>query len=228
MDNTIAVYIDGDNISPKYAEIIMDEIKNYGRIIISRVYGDYSKTELKSWLGKSTNCGIIPIQCCRISGKNSSDMKLCVDLMEDLYTLPDITLFYIVTNDSDYRHVISKIKIRNKKVNCIGSYKANMSLISMCDIYTKIEVLTEINNKDKKIKDKEVKKIPKSYSKVIEELLLDKDSINLSLVKDKLTSKYSFDLREWRCKNMTKFIEKYLPRKFKITTNKSGRRLSLI
>ena len=62
-----------------------------------------------------------------------------------MFTLPNITLFYIVTSDSDYRHVISKIKLRNKKVYCIGSSQANISLRSSCDRYTKVELLRKCN-----------------------------------------------------------------------------------
>jgi hypothetical protein len=114
MSETIAVYIDGDNTSHRDMEVILNEIKTYGRIIISRVYGDWSKENMKNWLVSASSYGIIPIQCERISNKNSSDIKLCVDIMKDLYTVPNISLFYIITTDSDYRHVISDIMMSNK------------------------------------------------------------------------------------------------------------------
>ena len=63
---------------------------------------------MNNWLSTASKYGIIPIQCERINGKNSSDIKLCVDIMRDLYNIDVITLFYIITTDSDYRHVISK------------------------------------------------------------------------------------------------------------------------
>ena len=56
---------------------------------------------MRKWLDNASLFGIIPIQCGRISGKNSSDIKLCVDIMKDLYCVPKISLFYIITTDSD-------------------------------------------------------------------------------------------------------------------------------
>ena len=109
MSETIAVYIDGENSSHQDIEAISSEIKSYGSIIISRVYGDWSDKNMRKWLDRTIIYDIIPIQCIRISGKNSSDIKLCVDIMKDLYTVPEISLFYIITNDSDYSHVISEI-----------------------------------------------------------------------------------------------------------------------
>ena len=153
-NESIAVYIDGDNINHKDIEIILNEIKNYGRIIISNVYGDWSKDNMKHWLKSASEYGISPIQCDRTSGKNSTDIKLCVDIMKHLYTIKNISLFFIITTDSDYRHIISEIKTKGKKINCIGNSDANISLKSMCDIYTKIEVLKK--GKKKKIVKKNI------------------------------------------------------------------------
>jgi len=55
------------------------------------------------------------IQCDKISGKNSVDLRLSVDIMKILYTNDIITLFYLITSDSDYRHVIFEIKQKIKK-----------------------------------------------------------------------------------------------------------------
>ena len=63
--------------------------------------------------------GITTIQCDKITGKNSTDIKLMVDIMKTLYEINHISLYYIVTSDSDFRHVIPQIKMRNKKVHCI-------------------------------------------------------------------------------------------------------------
>jgi uncharacterized protein (TIGR00288 family) len=232
MDNeSIGIYIDGDNASYKDAEIMLNEIKNYGRIIISRVYGDWSQDNMKNWLKTASTYGIIPIQCERISGKNSSDIKLCVDIMKDLYTLDNITLFYIITTDSDYRHVISEIKLRNKRVNCIGNNNANISLKSICDTYTKIDVLRgNDDRKKKKLIDKAVKNLNKDiisqFSGEIEELLIDKDRINLSLVKDVLTRKLNFDLREWGYNKMSKFFLDNFSDQFSFEGDKRGMYIS--
>ena len=76
------------------------EIKNYGRIVICRVYADWSCNETLTWRTKSKDYGIEPIQCDRISGKNSTDIKIVVDIMETLHTIDYISLYYVqnVTN----------------------------------------------------------------------------------------------------------------------------------
>ena len=242
MSETIALFIDGDNTSYKDIEIILEEVKNYGRIIISRVYGDWSKENMQNWLTSANKYGIIPIQCDRIKGKNSSDIKLCVDIMNSLYTRPNISLFYIITTDSDYRHVISEIKILDKKVHCIGCDNANESLKSICDLYTKIEVLrnniidseeeetTKDLIKEKMIKKDSQKKCKKQISKrtinkfikEIEILLENKQIINISVIKNHLSRKYQFDYREWGYSKMSDFISANFNYEFNIVRKDKG------
>ena len=135
----IAVFIDGENINPHDFSYIDMEIRKYGRIVIYNVYGDWSDKQVKNWIPVARENGIMCIQCDKISGKNSVDLRLSVDIMKILYTNSMITLFYLITSDSDYRHVIFEIKQKNKKVYCIGSSQANIGLTSICDVYTKIE-----------------------------------------------------------------------------------------
>jgi len=163
MSELIALYIDADNICYKNIKIIIDYIKKYGKIIIAKIYGDWSENNLKNWLITASKYGIIPVQCDRIKKKNSSDIKLCVDVIKDLYIIDHITLFYLITNDSDYRHLVSEIKIKNKKINCIGDNTTNISLKSICDIYDNIDNISI--NEEENIKAKKVKKIKKKKKK---------------------------------------------------------------
>ena len=239
MNETIAVYIDGDNTSHNDIKVILKEINSYGRIIISRVYGDWSQENMKNWLTTSSIFGIIPIQCERISGKNSTDIKLCVDLMKDLYSIDTISLFYIITTDSDYRHIISEIKIKNKKIHCIGNNCANISLMSICDQYTKISILQSTENtiKNKETtKDKILETAKKNidvstlnlYRNEVKDILGDNNQVNLSLVKDVLTRKYNFDFREWGYHKMSTFILENFKESFKINVNSTGCYISSI
>ncbi len=226
MSELIALYIDADNICYKNIEIIIDYIKKYGKIIIAKVYGDWSENNLKNWLLSASKYGIIPVQCDRIKKKNSSDIKVCVDVIKDLYTIDHITLFYLITNDSDYRHVVSEIKIKNKKINCIGDNTTNISLKSICDVYHNIDNLTinKDNNGNKK-KKKRTKNdvIIKMYSQEIKNLLNNhNNSINISLIKDVLVTKYDFDLTKLGYSKMSKFINDEFTDKFCIINDKNG------
>ena len=145
---TIAVFIDADNISHKDIALILQEIKSKGRIISCLVYGDWSEPSMRYWKWRSQENGLTTIQCERIAGKNSSDIKLMVDMMKYLYTRPHITMFYIVTSDADFRHVIPEIRGMNKKVNCIGSESANTSLKASCDLFTSVELLRRLEIDD--------------------------------------------------------------------------------
>ena len=208
MTETIGVFIDGDNVSFEHLDRIMTEIKEYGRIILCKVYADWSENNCIGWRLSAKNNGIESIQADRINGKNSTDIKMTVDIMNTLYDIKHVTLFYLVTSDSDYRHVIPQIKLQNKKVHCIGSSTANNSLKSMCDVYTNLNVLegNDINKKPKIMTylDEEIKK---KYEAEIESLFDYNESFNLSLIKDILLRKYQFDHREYGFDSMRKFIE---------------------
>ena len=242
MSELIALYIDADNVCYKNIEIIIDYIKKYGKIIISKVYGDWSENNLKNWLLVASKYGIIPIQCDRIKKKNSSDIKICVDVIKDLYTIDHITLFYLITNDSDYRHVVSEVKIKNKKINCIGDNTTNISLKSICDIYDNINNLIidkdtnlrKDNNYTKKKKPLKMEKVEKKnskdkndvfikiYSQEIKNLLINHNSINISLIKDILVSKYNFNLNKLGYTKMSKFINDKFTDKFCIINDRNG------
>lgn len=208
MTDTICVFIDGDNVSSDHLETIMNEIKGYGRIISCKVYADWSEDNTKKWRVAAKNNGIESIQADRINGKNSTDIKMTVDIMNTLHEIKYVTLFYLVTSDSDYRHVIPMIKLKNKKVHCIGSSTANNSLKSMCDVYTNLNVLktSHSNKKAKLLLD--LDDITKNKFEEELEYLFDlNESFNLSLIKDRLLRKYQFDHREYGYASMRKFIE---------------------
>lgn len=147
--NYIAVLIDGDNISYKYCEQIIEQSKKYGKILISRVYGDFSQTELKNWRTPSITYNIDPIIVWRVSGKNSSDLRLTADVIEIMNETPTINKFILVSGDKDYTTIVNKLKIKGKYVvgismNTIGT---SYLLRNCCDEFI-------ILNKEEKKKHK--------------------------------------------------------------------------
>jgi len=202
MDKSIAVFIDADNVNAKDGPYIVKEIQNKGRIVLSKVYGDWSQNDIKNWRTIAQTNGIEPVQCDRISGKNSTDIKIGVDIMKTLYTIKHIDIFYIVSSDCDYRHVMSEIKLLNKKVYCIGSKKSNKSLQSSCDIFTKIEVLRHKHCEFSQ-------ELRETFFQDIVAILSERSSVNMSLINDVLIRKYQFDFREYNCDSFKKFLKKY-------------------
>ena len=231
MSETICVFIDADNTSTKCIEAIMEEIESHGRIISTKVYGDWSDENMKKWVYTANNYGLEKIQCDRISGKNSSDIKLVVDVMHTLFLVTHVSLFYIVTSDSDFRHVFPEIKLLNKKVNCIGSTQSNKSLQSSCDTFTKTEVLTKIYNKKNEKKDfcEINQKVLNTFWNEIEIIMENNNVVNLSAIKDILQRKYQFDQREYGTNTMQDFIKKYYNDKLDIINinNCSGKYVKL-
>jgi uncharacterized protein (TIGR00288 family) len=142
----IAVFIDSENMYSEDYKYIQQEIKRNGSIMIHNVYGDWNDKNVHKWIDISREYGMNKIQCDKISGKNSVDIKICVDIMEYLYTNSNIDIFYLITSDSDYRHVIYKIKECNKKAYCIGNSVSN-SLSPVCNKYTRLDIL-KLNDKN--------------------------------------------------------------------------------
>jgi len=139
--NSIAVFIDGDNISPYDIPLIIEEIKTHGNIIYNSLFCDMSDPNMINRQNICTDNGVSLIHCERITGKNSTDIKLIVELMNILYTNNLITLFYIITSDSDYRHVIPCIREKGKLIYCIGNKQTNNALQKICNKFTYIEIL---------------------------------------------------------------------------------------
>ena len=134
----LAVFIDAENISCSDYNQTEQRIRNLGTIIVNNVYADWSDSSIKNWLINARKIGLHTIQCDKISGKNSIDLKITVDMMKYLFTNDHITTFVIVSTDSDFRHVVTEIKSLNKKVICVGYDYANISLKSVCDQYIEL------------------------------------------------------------------------------------------
>ena len=217
----IAVFIDGENINPNDFSYINKEIRTYGRVVISNVYGDWSDMNVKNWIEVARTNGILKIQCDKINGKNSVDLRMSVDIMKCLYTNNLINLFYLVTTDSDYRHVIFEIKQKNKKVYCIGSSNVNLGLTAICDKYTKIENIKrgidieenpkqKIKKKNLKINEKDKKYAEiQEYWSCIEDYLTNNGKTNLSNVKTIIQNNFpEFDYREYGYSKFSDFMKK--------------------
>lgn len=209
----IAVFIDGDNASCKHLKNIMNEIREHGDIALARVYADWSQPNSKPWMEASSKNGITTVQCDRITGKNSTDIKLMLDMVDLVYE-EVIDIFFIVTSDSDYRHVVEKIKLKGKKCICIGTEQTNLCLQNICDKFVKMENLSG----EKKTKNFDNRQY-NAYLKDIERLLEEKDTICMSAIKQAWVSKYKFDSREYGHDRFMSFLFHYFGSKLKKVKN---------
>ena len=114
-----SLYIDADNISYKCIDQIYENIDS-NNLIIKKIYGDWSKTELKNWTNIVLDYGLEPIQCFRIGRKQSTDIKLITDLTNDICSNNKINHIYLVTSDSDFTHVCQLIRKKSIKLTVLS------------------------------------------------------------------------------------------------------------
>ncbi|MEI7667969.1 MAG: NYN domain-containing protein [Erysipelotrichaceae bacterium] len=137
----IAVLIDADNVSDKYIKAILDEVSNHGTPTYKRIYGDWTKPQLSSWKNVLLNYSISPIQQYAYTiGKNASDSALIIDAMDILYS-QNVDGFCIISSDSDFTRLASRLREAGKFVLGMGEKKTPTAFISACEKFKYLEVL---------------------------------------------------------------------------------------
>jgi uncharacterized LabA/DUF88 family protein len=134
----LAILIDADNSQPRIIEGLLEEIANYGVASVKRIYGDWTNTQLSGWKKMLLEHGIQPIQqFAYTQGKNSTDSAMIIDAMDLLYT-KNFDGFCIVTSDSDFTRLASRIRENGLTVYGFGERKTPKSFMGACDkfIYT--------------------------------------------------------------------------------------------
>ncbi|AFV01671.1 Maebl [Dehalobacter sp. UNSWDHB] len=143
-DKKIAVLIDADNVSEKYIKYIFDEIANHGTPTYKRIYGDWTKPNLASWKTVLLNYSITPIQQYGYTtGKNATDAALIIDAMDILYS-KSIDGFCIVSSDSDFTRLASRLREAGMYVMGMGEKKTPQPFIAACEKFKYLEVLSAI------------------------------------------------------------------------------------
>ena len=136
-----ALLIDAENISPQYVNIILSEANNMGNVIYKRIYGNWTSSQMGSWKSVILDNAIQPIQqYSNTSGKNSSDSALIIDTMDLLYRT-QLDGFCIVSSDSDFTRLASRLRESDKYVLGMGESKTPRSFISACNKFLYLDVL---------------------------------------------------------------------------------------
>jgi uncharacterized LabA/DUF88 family protein len=141
----LAVLIDADNAQPSIIEGLLAEIAKYGTASVKRIYGDWTGPHLKSWKDVLLLYSIQPIQQFRYTvGKNSTDAAMIIDAMDLLYT-DKFDGFCIVSSDSDFTKLASRIREAGLVVYGFGEKKTPEPFVSACDkfIYTEVLITKE-------------------------------------------------------------------------------------
>ena len=136
----LAVLIDADNASPVVIGDILSEVASLGTASVKRVYGDFTTSSLNSWRAVLAEHAVQPIQQFRNTvGKNASDSALIIDAMDLLHTR-ELGGFCLVSSDSDFTRLATRIREDGLLVYGFGEEKTPRSFINACDrfIYTEI------------------------------------------------------------------------------------------
>jgi uncharacterized LabA/DUF88 family protein len=137
----LAVLIDADNAQPTIVDGLLAEIANYGTANVKRIYGDWTSPSLKSWKEVLLEHSIQPMQqFAYTKGKNATDSAMIIDAMDLLYT-ENFDGFCIVSSDSDFTKLASRIRESGLIVYGFGEKKTPSAFVSACDKFIYTEVL---------------------------------------------------------------------------------------
>ncbi|UZR98055.1 NYN domain-containing protein [Chondrinema litorale] len=140
-ENNLAVLIDGDNIPSNNVKEMMEEIAKYGNPTIKRIYGDWTKPQLSKWKKVLLENAINPVQqYSYTTGKNATDSAMIIDAMDILYA-GDVDGFCLVSSDSDFTRLATRLREASMMVIGIGEKKTPEPFIVACDRFIYIEIL---------------------------------------------------------------------------------------
>lgn len=145
----IALLIDADNAQHSKIKPIMDEISAHGHIVIKRAYGDWSMENLKNWKQSLNELAIQPIQqFAYTTGKNSTDASMIIDAMDLLYS-NKFDAFALVSSDSDFTKLASRLRESEIFVFGVGENKTPIAFRNACDDFIFTENLGTVSTKDR-------------------------------------------------------------------------------
>ena len=140
-DIRLAVLIDADNVPYSNVKGVMEEIAKYGTPTFKRIYGDWTKNTVSGWKNVLLENAITPIQqYSYTSGKNSSDSALIIDAMDILYS-GKVDGFCIISSDSDFTRLATRLREAGMKVFGIGQKKTPNPFIVACDKFIYMEII---------------------------------------------------------------------------------------
>src|SRR5271169_2069305 len=138
----LAVLIDADNASPAAIDGLLAEVAKYGTAHVKRAYGDWTGTSLRGWKEQLLDQSIQPIQqFAYTTGKNATDAAMVIDAMDLLYS-GRFDGFCLVSSDSDFTRLASRIRESGLTVYGFGERKTPKPFVAACDKFIYLENLT--------------------------------------------------------------------------------------
>lgn len=200
-EKKLALLIDSDNVSAKYAQFILQEASKYGELSCKRIYGDWEKNNT-GWRVPAMNNSILPVQqTCYVAGKNATDFSMIIDAMDLLYG-GAVDGFVLVTSDSDFTRLAIRLREAGKLVVGIGEVKTPLAFTSSCHHFSYLnQVCDTVGDYDEK-----------ALRRAVLDFVKDNDDKRLDLGKidSFLTSRYgNIDFDMLGFKRLSNFIDSF-------------------
>jgi hypothetical protein len=137
----LALLIDGDNAQPSLIGKMLAEAGKYGLVTIRRIYGDWTTASMSGWKKTLHESAIQPVQQFRFTiGKNATDSALIIDAMDILHGHL-VDGFCIVSSDSDYTRLATRIREMGFFVMGIGKRTTPRAFVNACNVFIYTENL---------------------------------------------------------------------------------------
>jgi len=148
--SALAILIDADNANPAIIHGLLGEVAKFGVATVRRIYGDWTRPQLGSWQKLLLDHSIQPIQqFSYTSGKNATDSAMIIDAMDLLYA-GKLDGFCIVSSDSDFTRLASRLRESGKRVYGFGEQKTPRPFVAACDRFIYTEVFTQVQGDSSK------------------------------------------------------------------------------
>jgi uncharacterized LabA/DUF88 family protein len=139
----LAVLVDSDNTTASLTTELLEEIAKYGTPTIKRAYGDWTTQQLAGWKAELPRHAIQPVQQFAYTrGKNSTDSALIIDAMDLLYA-GNVDGFVIVSSDSDFTRLATRLRESGMTVYGIGRRNTPESFVKACDRFIYLDLLSQ-------------------------------------------------------------------------------------
>ncbi|MDY6112275.1 MAG: NYN domain-containing protein [Ellagibacter isourolithinifaciens] len=212
-DKRFALLIDADNVSSKYIKPILDELSKYGTITYKRIYGDWTSTLHAKWKDALLDNSITPIQQFSYTvGKNATDSAMIIDAMDILYT-NSVEGFCLVSSDSDFTRLASRIRESGLTVMGMGEKKTPTPFRKACDIFTTLELLIGEARRDKangSSSSLTIEEVERAVVDIITDNQNNGKSTGLGEVGSRLLKRYpDFDVRSFGTNLLSKLLGEF-------------------
>lgn len=213
----IAILIDGDNAQASLLPQMLVEAGKYGQVTVRRIYGDWTTSNMKSWKEILNYHAVQPIQQFRYTvGKNATDSAMIIDAMDILHS-GAVDGFCLVSSDSDYTRLATRIRETGIFVMGIGAKKTPKPFVNACDVFVYTENLdtekkrTEAKKKRTKDRKEPAEPEPVPLLKQAFEMAVREDGwASLAMIGNALYQlDPAFDPRTYGHRQLSRLISKY-------------------